>query len=111
MVYIYFYLPILIYLLNFFKYYTFVLFYLFYLIYFRPGHEIVGSVHVKQLYEIALSKKRNTNLQNLSEEAIVRTIIGQCSSMGIKVRGMDYVEEEEDEDEEEGEKEGKTEKV
>ena len=79
---------------------TYLLF--FSLINFRPGHENAGSVHVKQLYEIALAKKKDVNLQHLPEESIVRSIIGQCSSMGITVQGMDYVPEEKEAASEEG---------
>jgi large subunit ribosomal protein L11 len=51
----------------------------------RPGHEQVGQVHVKQIYEIALAKQQDEHLAALTTEAVARSIIGSCISMGIKV--------------------------
>lgn len=53
----------------------------------RPGHEIVGKIHVKQLYEIAKIKRRDEHLQHLSLETLCRNIIGSCRTYGIEVVG------------------------
>ena len=47
----------------------------------RPGHETVGQIHIKQLYEIAKLKKRDKHLSQLSLETLCRIIIGSCNSM------------------------------
>mmetsp|Transcript_6243 Transcript_6243/g.12667 ORF Transcript_6243/g.12667 Transcript_6243/m.12667 type:complete len:146 (-) Transcript_6243:9-446(-) len=51
----------------------------------RPGHEIVGSVHVKQVYEIALMKLRDPHLSHLSHESLAKSIAASALSMGLKV--------------------------
>lgn len=51
----------------------------------RPGHEIVGQVHVKQIYEIAKIKQTDVKLQSVPLESICRSIAGSCISLGIDV--------------------------
>jgi large subunit ribosomal protein L11 len=54
----------------------------------RAMHDYVGSIHCKQLYELArLKHKNDTNpyMREVSLEAIVRQMVGQCKSIGIKV--------------------------
>jgi len=51
----------------------------------RTGHEIVGEVHVKHIYEIAKVKQTDEHLKSLSLEAISRSIVGSCRTMGLKV--------------------------
>jgi large subunit ribosomal protein L11 len=51
----------------------------------RPGHESVGTVHVKQIYEIARKKQQDSHMKELSTEAVCKSIIGSCNSLGIKV--------------------------
>jgi len=51
----------------------------------RPGHETVGTVHVKQIFEIARAKQQDEHLAALPTEAVARSIIGSCVSMGINV--------------------------
>ena len=46
----------------------------------RPGHEIVAKVHVKQIYEIALMKKKDEVFKELC-----RCLMGSALSMGIQV--------------------------
>lgn len=53
----------------------------------RPGHTMVGKIHVKQIYEIALAKHKDENLKRISLEALCRCIAGSCDSMGIVVYG------------------------
>jgi hypothetical protein len=55
----------------------------------RPGHEIVGKIHVKQLYEIAKIKRRDEHMQKFSLETLCLIIQGSCRSMGIEVVGGD----------------------
>ena len=76
----------------------------------RPGHETVGTVTLKQIYEIALAKQRvDKHLQALPLEGICRSIMGTATSMGIEVvpgrdsdgdgDGADDVKAEEEEEE------------
>ena len=52
----------------------------------RPGHETVGTVTLKQIYEIALQKQNaDKHLQSLPLEGICRSIVGSALSMGIEV--------------------------
>ena len=51
----------------------------------RPGHQIIGTVHAKQIYEIALMKQKDEGLQHLSVESIARSIAGSCQSMGLSI--------------------------
>lgn len=54
----------------------------------RPGHETVGSVHAKQIYEIALLKQRDPQLKDIELEKLCKSIAGSCSSIGLKVEAM-----------------------
>lgn len=50
------------------------------------GHEEVGMIHVKQLYEIAKLKKTDSEeLALVSLPNLFKTIMHQCKGMGIKV--------------------------
>mmetsp|Transcript_23036 Transcript_23036/g.33716 ORF Transcript_23036/g.33716 Transcript_23036/m.33716 type:complete len:146 (+) Transcript_23036:47-484(+) len=51
----------------------------------RPGHETVGKVHTKQIYEIAKIKQQDEAMKNMELEHICRCIVGSCLSMGLKV--------------------------
>eukprot|EP00741_Cyanophora_paradoxa_P025283 tig00000361_g24402.t1 len=51
----------------------------------KPGHETVGKVSLKQVYEIACMKAREHDLQQVPLEGICRSIIGTAKSMGIEV--------------------------
>ena len=55
----------------------------------RAGHDIVGFINVKQVYEIALQKQKDAHMAHISLESICRSVMGSCLSMGIKVLGMD----------------------
>lgn len=50
-----------------------------------PGHETVGKIHVKQIYEIGLMKKQDAALEHLDLEQICKCIAGSCASMGVEV--------------------------
>lgn len=51
----------------------------------RPGHEVVASISLKHLYEIAVVKQKDT--PNASLQSIVKTLMSTCRSMGVKVVG------------------------
>ncbi|KAF8421304.1 mitochondrial 54S ribosomal protein YmL19 [Tirmania nivea] len=51
----------------------------------NPGKEFVGEVTLKHVYEIAKIKLTETRLQSISEEGMVRCILGAAKSIGIKV--------------------------
>lgn len=53
-----------------------------------PGSQIVGTIHAKQVYELAKAKKEmdpNSYMATVSVESIARQIVGQCRGMGIAV--------------------------
>eukprot|EP00052_Salpingoeca_macrocollata_P033083 m.7325 g.7325 ORF g.7325 m.7325 type:complete len:146 (-) comp4680_c0_seq1:42-479(-) len=50
-----------------------------------PGKEIVGSVNLKQIFEIAKVKHQDDVFKTTSLEKVCRSIIGSARSMGIKV--------------------------
>lgn len=50
-----------------------------------PGHEVVGTVSLKHVYEIAKIKQSELRLSGLSLEGLCRAIIYQSKSMGINV--------------------------
>jgi len=47
----------------------------------RPGHDLVGKVHVKQIYEIALAKQQDAHLATLSTEAMCRFVLSRLVSL------------------------------
>ena len=51
----------------------------------RPGHDIVGQVHVKQIYEIAKAKQADSHLAKIRLESLARSIAASASSMGLEV--------------------------
>ncbi|MDE0304886.1 MAG: 50S ribosomal protein L11 [Albidovulum sp.] len=50
-----------------------------------PGREVVGSVTVSQVREIAEAKMKDLNTENV--EAAMKIIAGSARSMGIEVKG------------------------
>ena len=52
---------------------------------FRPLHEYVGEVHIKQVYEIAKIKQKDQHMQHIPLDSICRSILGSAHSMGVKV--------------------------
>ena len=58
---------------------------------FRPGHEIVGKIHVKQIYEIGKIKKQDEHLAHIDLEQICRSIAGSCSTMGLEIVSNDSI--------------------
>jgi large subunit ribosomal protein L11 len=51
----------------------------------RPGHETVGTVSLKHVYEIAKIKATDGHLKHLRLEAIASTIIGSARTLGVQV--------------------------
>ncbi|KAI4869591.1 ribosomal protein L11 [Hypoxylon rubiginosum] len=51
----------------------------------QPGHEIVGTVTLKHIYEIAKIKQSELRLSGLSLEGLCKSVIFQAKSMGIAV--------------------------
>ncbi|KAI1095746.1 ribosomal protein L11 [Rostrohypoxylon terebratum] len=51
----------------------------------RPGHEIVGTVTLKHVYEIAKVKQTELRLSVLPLRSLCKLIITQAKSMGIAV--------------------------
>lgn len=46
---------------------------------------MIGKVHVKQIYEIALAKRKDVLLQRTNIEEICKSIAGSCASIGLEV--------------------------
>jgi large subunit ribosomal protein L11 len=51
----------------------------------KAGHEVIGKVHVKQVYEIAKLKKTDQHLAHINLDAIARSVVGSAKSMGIEI--------------------------
>ena len=51
----------------------------------RPGKEVAGTVTLAQVREIATAKMKDLNA--ISVEAAMQTIMGSAKSMGIEVKG------------------------
>jgi large subunit ribosomal protein L11 len=51
----------------------------------KPGHETVGKVSLKHVYEIAKIKQSETRLSGLSLQGLCKSIMAQAKSIGIQV--------------------------
>lgn len=51
----------------------------------RPGHDVVGKVHVKQIYEIAKVKQTDAHLKDIPLKSLCRSIAASATSIGLKV--------------------------
>ncbi|KAI0484685.1 ribosomal protein L11, N-terminal domain-containing protein [Xylariaceae sp. FL0804] len=51
----------------------------------KPGHEVVGTVTLKHIYEIAKIKQSELRLSGLSLQGLCMSVIYQAASMGISV--------------------------
>lgn len=51
----------------------------------KPGHETVGTISLKHVYEIAKIKQSEMRLSGLSLESLCRSVIYQAKSIGINV--------------------------
>lgn len=50
-----------------------------------PGHESIGTISLKHVYEIAKIKQSELRLSGLSLQGLCRAVIHQCKSIGIEV--------------------------
>lgn len=51
----------------------------------NPSHEVVGSVSLKHVYEIAKIKKEDKHMKHVSLESICRSVVGTAKACGIEV--------------------------
>lgn len=51
----------------------------------KPGHETIGTISLKHVYEIAKIKQSELRLSGLSLEGLCRAVIHQAKSIGINV--------------------------
>jgi len=51
----------------------------------KPGHETIGTVTLKHVYEIAKIKQTETRLSGLSLEGLCKSVIASAKSMGVEV--------------------------
>lgn len=51
----------------------------------KPGGTPVGTLNLKQLYEIARIKASDEHMQHIPLEGIARSVLGSCKSMGVAV--------------------------
>lgn len=51
----------------------------------KPGHEVVGTVSLKHVYEIAKIKATDAHLQHLRLEAIASTVVATAKTLGVQV--------------------------
>lgn len=51
----------------------------------RPGHDWVGVVHCKHIYEIAKIKQTDKHMAHIPLESIARSVVGSTKSVGLKV--------------------------
>lgn len=49
----------------------------------KPGHEVAAVISLKHVYEIAKVKHRD--VPHLCLEAVAKSVLGACRSMGVKV--------------------------
>ena len=51
----------------------------------KPGHNILGTISLKHIYEIAKIKATDEHLKHLPLESIARTVLGSARSCGVQV--------------------------
>ncbi|KKK17348.1 mitochondrial 54S ribosomal protein, partial [Aspergillus ochraceoroseus] len=51
----------------------------------KPGHETIGNISLKHVYEIAKIKQSETRLSGLSLPGLCKSVIAQAKSIGIQV--------------------------
>ncbi|KAF8252151.1 60S ribosomal protein L19, mitochondrial precursor [Wilcoxina mikolae CBS 423.85] len=52
----------------------------------NSGSELIGSVSLKHIYEIAMIKRTESRLTSLPLESLVKSIIGQAKTMGVEIK-------------------------
>ncbi|ESK88221.1 60s ribosomal protein l19 [Moniliophthora roreri MCA 2997] len=58
----------------------------------KPGHDTVGTVCLKHVYEIAKIKSKDEHMNHLSLEDIARMVVGSARSLGTQSRSPIPVE-------------------
>ncbi|CAE6405406.1 54S ribosomal protein L19, mitochondrial [Rhizoctonia solani] len=51
----------------------------------RPGHDLVGTLTLKHIYEIAKIKATDEHMKQIGLEGIAKSILGTARTVGIKV--------------------------
>lgn len=51
----------------------------------KPGHEILGTINAKHVYEIATIKATDEHMKHLSLETIARGVVGSARTLGLQV--------------------------
>ncbi|KAK7470845.1 mitochondrial 54S ribosomal protein YmL19 [Stygiomarasmius scandens] len=51
----------------------------------KPGHDILGTISLKHVYEIAKIKSADDHMSHLSLENIARMVVGSARSLGLQV--------------------------
>lgn len=51
----------------------------------NPGHETIGKVSLKHVYEIAKIKQTEMRLSGMSLQSLCKSIMAQAKSVGIEV--------------------------
>jgi len=52
----------------------------------KPGTEVLGSISLKHVYEIARIKRTEPRLSVLSLEAVAKCVIAQAGTIGIAIK-------------------------
>ncbi|KAJ0398081.1 hypothetical protein P43SY_001171 [Pythium insidiosum] len=50
-----------------------------------PGQKEIGTVHLRQIYEIAKVKQQDEHVDYIELESLCKSLIGSAKSMGIRV--------------------------
>ncbi|KAF4619523.1 hypothetical protein D9613_005484 [Agrocybe pediades] len=51
----------------------------------KPGHDIIGSISLKHIYEIAKIKAGDEHMKTLPLESVARMLVGSARSLGVQV--------------------------
>jgi large subunit ribosomal protein L11 len=51
----------------------------------KPGHEILATISLKHVYEIAKIKSVDEHMKHLPLESIARMVVGSARSLGVQV--------------------------
>ncbi|KAK6515209.1 hypothetical protein TWF506_007553 [Arthrobotrys conoides] len=51
----------------------------------QPGHDVVGTVSLKHVYEIGKIKQSDDRMKGIPLEGICRSVCGTARSMGVKI--------------------------
>ncbi|KAF8544099.1 mitochondrial 54S ribosomal protein YmL19 [Trichophaea hybrida] len=52
----------------------------------NSGSQVIGSVSLKHIYEIAIIKRTEARLASLTLESLVKSIIGQAKTVGVEIK-------------------------